>query len=129
MKAFLARQRIFAGVGHPPIENADELKALGAEGWARCPSRPDSFVRQLAAIMAAPDRTARLRTMQIPTRIIHGDIDPLVSPQAGFALARCIPDASMHIVQGMGHVFPSWAYGRLASLISAHAHAHAHPSG
>lgn len=123
-EAFLARQRIFAGPGHPPITNADELRATGAEGWARCPTRPDSFIRQLAAIFAAPDRTPRLQQMRVPTRIIHGDIDPLVSPEAGFALSRSIPGSSLHIIQGMGHVFPAWAYDQLADLIASHAHAH-----
>ncbi len=40
-----------------------------------------------------------------PTLVLSGDDDPIVPPANGRILARCIPDARLHIVPGGGHLF------------------------
>jgi pimeloyl-ACP methyl ester carboxylesterase len=67
---------------------------------------PAGSARQLAAVVAAPDRTAALDDVRVPTTVIHGDADPLVDVSGGKATAEAIPGARLVILPGMGHDLP-----------------------
>jgi pimeloyl-ACP methyl ester carboxylesterase len=67
---------------------------------------PAGTMRQLAAIIAAPDRTAALAQIRVPTVVIHGTADPLIHVSGGKATARAIPGAELVLVPGMGHDMP-----------------------
>ena len=67
---------------------------------------PGGSARQIAAIVAAADRTAALGRVRVPTTVIHGDADPLVNPSGGRATATAIPGARLVILPGMGHDLP-----------------------
>jgi len=67
---------------------------------------PDGRMRQLAAIMAQPNRTDRLKQLQVPTMVVHGLADPLVHVSGGIALAKAIPGAIFVGHHGMGHDLP-----------------------
>ena len=67
---------------------------------------PAGTMRQLAAIVAAPDRTAALRNVRVPTTVVHGTADPLVHVSGGKATARAIPGAELVLIPGMGHDMP-----------------------
>ena len=67
---------------------------------------PEGAARQLAAIMSQPDRTAALGKVKVPTLVIHGEADPLVTPSGGEATAAAIPGAKLKMVPGMGHDLP-----------------------
>jgi pimeloyl-ACP methyl ester carboxylesterase len=67
---------------------------------------PDGSVRQVAAIVSQPDRTASLRDVRVPTLVIHGADDPLVDPSGGRATADAVPGATLKIVPGMAHDLP-----------------------
>ena len=54
---------------------------------------------------AAPDRTAALGKLTIPTTVIHGENDPLVPPANGRQTAAA-PGARLIMVPGMGHALP-----------------------
>lgn len=76
--------------------------------------------RQLAAIGAQPDRTARLRALQLPTLVMHGLDDPLVALSGGMALARAIPGSRFIGYAGMGHDFPRPLWSTFGADIGAH---------
>ena len=63
------------------------------------------------------DRTPRLRELRVPTLVIHGLHDPLVSPSGGLALARAIPGARFVGYSGMGHDLPRELLLEIASEI------------
>ena len=63
-------------------------------------------LRQLAAIVTAPDRTAKLRALQVPSLIIHGALDPMLKVDNAYALQRAIPHAKTLILEKMGHTLP-----------------------
>jgi pimeloyl-ACP methyl ester carboxylesterase len=63
-------------------------------------------VRQTAAIVASPPRDAALRTLDLPTLVIHGDADPLVPVEAGLDTHACIANSEMMLIEGMGHDLP-----------------------
>ena len=76
--------------------------------------------RQFAAIAVAPDRGPLLRGMRgIPTAVIHGRQDPLVRLEHGEATAAAIADATMHIIDGMGHNLPRVAWEPIADIMRA----------
>ena len=62
--------------------------------------------RQLAAILASPDRSADLAKLQVPTLVIHGEIDPLLPLECGIATAKAISNAKLVTYRGMGHTIP-----------------------
>jgi pimeloyl-ACP methyl ester carboxylesterase len=79
---------------------------------------PAGYLRQLAAVLTQPDRTKGLRGLRVPTLVVHGLHDPLVSPTGGLALARTIPGARFVGYSGMGHDLPRPLWKPLAEEIA-----------
>ena len=73
--------------------------------------------RQLAAIIAAGDRTAEVRTITAPTLVVHGTRDVMVTPSGGKATARAIKGAQLVLIDGMGHDLPRDLWDRLIDLV------------
>ena len=80
---------------------------------------PKGILRQLCAIIASGDRTKHLRKLDVPTLVLHGDIDPLVPHACGLATAEAIPGAKMTTLPGMGHTLPKQAWGQMIEEITA----------
>ena len=53
----------------------------------------------------------------MPTVVIHGTDDPLVSPSGGRATARAIPGARLVEIEGLGHDLPRAAWPRIIGPI------------
>jgi pimeloyl-ACP methyl ester carboxylesterase len=86
---------------------------------------PAGSARQLAAIMAAPDRTPALRALRVPTTVIHGEADPLVNISGGRATAAAIPNAELITLPGMGHDLPRELWPQIiAAIVENSARAH-----
>jgi pimeloyl-ACP methyl ester carboxylesterase len=67
---------------------------------------PPGIGRQMMAIVASGDRTAALASVRVPTLVVHGSIDPLVTLSGGEATARAVPGARLVVVPDMGHELP-----------------------
>lgn len=110
--------RLFAAIGSKGLtQDTEEIRALAGASFDRDSDR-ESAGRQLAAIVASGDRTAELRGIRVPTLVIHGTTDPLVTPSGGRATARAIPGARLMKVEGMGHDLPRAVWPRLIEAIS-----------
>jgi pimeloyl-ACP methyl ester carboxylesterase len=100
----------------------DRVRDVAARSFDRGHD-PGGYVRQLGAIMAQPDRTKALRRLDVPTLVLHGLADSLVSVTGGRALAKAIPGARFHGFPGMGHDMPRelWPVfaGEIADLADA----------
>lgn len=82
---------------------------------------PQGEARQLVAILTQGNRRTALNTLKIPTLVIHGDADPLVSVQAGKDTAEAVPGAELKIKEGMGHDLPHGeAWAQIAKDLIAH---------
>lgn len=82
------------------------LAEVGARSYERAYD-PGGKLRQQAAMLAAPNRTAALRKVRIPTVILHGSADPLIQPAGGRATAAAVPGARLVLMPGVGHgAFP-----------------------
>jgi pimeloyl-ACP methyl ester carboxylesterase len=104
-------------IGSPGFE-ADEgaLRARAAASYDRG-IFPDGTSRQLLAILASGDRTEALRTLDLPTTVIHGTDDILVDVSGGKATADAIPGARLELIEGMGHDLPAQLWPRFVELI------------
>jgi pimeloyl-ACP methyl ester carboxylesterase len=67
---------------------------------------PEGMMRQMLAISASPDRTKQLRTLDVPTLVVHGLVDPLVRPSGGIATTRAIPGSRLLMFPDMAHDLP-----------------------
>ena len=77
-------------------------------------------VRQFAAMAANGDRTSLLKTIQCPSLVIHGEDDPLIRVDGGRHTARCINNARLRVISGMGHDLPEQLIPSITKLIACH---------
>ena len=114
---------LFGVIGSPgfPADHA-ELRSRIERGVRRAYD-PAGTLRQLLAIVAAPDRRAQLKRLAVPTLVIHGANDPLVPVDAGRETARSIPGARLMVIEGMGHDLPPALWPALVEAIAAHCRA------
>ena len=82
---------------------------------------PEGPLRHMAAIIGDGDRTAALRTLDVPTLVLHGEADPLVKVEGGRATADAIPGAKLKTYAGWGHDLPVELIEPLARDIAEHA--------
>jgi pimeloyl-ACP methyl ester carboxylesterase len=80
---------------------------------------PPGIGRQLAAVYASGDRTARLRELSVPALVVHGEDDPLIRVDAGRATAAAIDGAELLAIPGMGHDMPRGVWERIVGAIAA----------
>ncbi|MCW3010399.1 MAG: alpha/beta fold hydrolase [Solirubrobacterales bacterium] len=115
--------QLFGLVGSPGFErDVAETREMAGESFDRSSDRRGAG-RQLAAILAAGDRTAGLRRITAPTLVVHGTDDKLVAPSGGKATAKAIAGARLELVRGMGHDIPRGAWDEVIGLIAGHARA------
>lgn len=67
---------------------------------------PDARKRQWEA-MQGFDSYDRLPDLRVPTLVMHGTADRVVDPENARILARRIPGAELHMLEGAGHVYHS----------------------
>ncbi len=99
----LEMRRIINGEGLPFDEARTRVKAERAvdRSYYR-----EGVERQLAAILAAPDRAPALARLTIPSLVIHGEKDPLVPPENGRLTASALSDVQLMMIPEMGHNLP-----------------------
>lgn len=112
---------VFKVIGSPgyPLDEA-VLDTRGREAFRRA-NDPAGRTRQLAAIHASGDRTERLRSLAVPTLVLHGEDDPLVRIEGGRATAAAVPGARLLTYPGMGHDLPAALWPELIGEIAEHA--------
>ncbi len=91
-------------IGSPGFPWTDaELTAYVTRGVDYAPYDPVGMARQMAAVLAAPPRNERLRSVRLPALVIHGDADPLIPASGGEDTAESVPGAELLIIPGAGH--------------------------
>lgn len=112
---------ISRAIGSPRYPTDDTVlreRAAAAYDRAYC---PDGFARQLAAVLAAPDRTLALAGIRVPFLVVHGEDDPLVTLSGGRATADAVPGARLRTFPGMGHDLPPQLWGEITDALAANA--------
>ncbi len=99
--------------------NPAALRALAAASYDRC-YYPAGIPRQLAAMILDGSRADALRTLQVPTLVIHGRDDTAIDPSGGRRTAELVPGARLLLVDDMGHDRPPALWPSLVDAISEH---------
>ena len=94
------------------------LAQLAGESYDRAHD-PGGYLRQLAAIVAQPNRSAALARLDVPALVIHGLHDPLVAPSGGLAAAKRLRNAKFVGYSGMGHDLPRELWPDMVREIAA----------
>lgn len=115
---YLQTWKVLRGPGFPLDEARDLERA--AQNYTRG-LNPAGVARQLAAILASGSRGEALRTVRVPTLVIHGDADPLVPVECGIDVAQRVPGSKRLIIEGMGHALPIPMWPRVVEAIAEHA--------
>jgi pimeloyl-ACP methyl ester carboxylesterase len=110
--------RVIGSPGYPFDERrvADVARRSFARG-----NNPAGVARQYAAIVVSPDRSPGLRTLTVPTLVLHGADDPLIRVDGGRATAGAVPGARLVVFPGMGHDLPQQLWPQLVGEIVTHA--------
>ncbi len=95
----------------------DEIRAQVMSDVVRS-DRPMGVARQYAAILAQPRWHERLSTLEHPTLVLHGAVDPLIKPVCGEDIARRVPGADIEIFDKWGHDLPDAMMPVLAGRIA-----------
>lgn len=97
----------------------DRLRARAAADFDRA-FYPHGAPRQLAAIYATGNRSGRLRGLDVPTLVIHGRDDTLITPSGGEATAELISGSKYLLLADMGHDLPVPLWPVFAEAIGGH---------
>ena len=81
---------------------------------------PEGGPRQMAAIYASGSRAEGLQKLQVPTLVIHGTDDQLITPSGGERTAELIPNSTLLMVEDMGHDLPQPLWPLFVDAISKH---------
>jgi pimeloyl-ACP methyl ester carboxylesterase len=81
---------------------------------------PEGGPRQMAAIYASGSRAEGLQKLQVPTLVIHGTDDQLITPSGGERTAELIPNSTLLMVDDMGHDMPQPLWPLYLDAISKH---------
>src|SRR3954468_11104494 len=95
------------------------LRALAAASYDRS-YYPAGVPRQLAAMILDGSRADALRTLAVPTLVIHGQDDTLIDPSGGRRTAELVPGSRLHLVGDMGHDRPRPLWSLLVDAIHEH---------
>ena len=80
---------------------------------------PAGAARQYLAVMASGDRVDLLKTVKVPTLVLHGDDDPLLPIDGGRDVASLVPGAKIETFPGWGHDVPRQMVPKLIESISS----------
>src|SRR5262245_32132410 len=61
----------------------------------------------------------KLKTIKVPTVVVHREDDPIIAVEAGRDVAANIPGAEFRLLPGLGHVFPPALDKDIADAITA----------
>lgn len=103
----------------PRYRDPAALRALAAASYDRA-YYPAGVPRQLAAMILDGSRADALRTLLVPTLVIHGLDDTAIDPSGGRRTAELVPEAQLLLVDDMGHDRPPALWPSLVAGIHHH---------
>jgi pimeloyl-ACP methyl ester carboxylesterase len=96
-----------------------QLRALAAASYDRA-YYPEGVPRQLAAMILDGSRAEALKTLDMPTLVIHGLDDTLIDPSGGRRTAELVSRSRLLLLEDMGHDRPRPLWPRLIDAIAEH---------
>jgi pimeloyl-ACP methyl ester carboxylesterase len=116
VEASMAGSKVIGSPAYPVVDQVLRERAAAAYDRSYC---PEGTARQLAAVLASPDRTMGLHGVTLPFLVLHGEADPLVTLSGGQATAEAVPGAKLITYPGMGHDLPEPLWKDFTDAIAA----------
>jgi pimeloyl-ACP methyl ester carboxylesterase len=110
------RMRLHRIYVHPDYVDEEKDRTLYKKLYQRA-HHPVGFKRQLVAVAYAGSRVEKLKLLQVPTLVIHGDNDPAFPIEHAQQLAQVIPNAHLEVIEKMGHGLPDCLCKKVVDLI------------
>jgi pimeloyl-ACP methyl ester carboxylesterase len=79
---------------------------------------PQGAARHYLAVMASGPRVELLKTVKVPTLVLHGEDDPLLPVECGRDVAALVPGAKIETFPGWGHDVPEQMVPKLVASVS-----------
>jgi pimeloyl-ACP methyl ester carboxylesterase len=110
--------QVLAGPDYPPDEK--RIRDLVVRSMRRSADRAGMARHNaLSSLGLFEDRRAKLKTIKVPTVVVHGTRDPIMSVEGGKDTATNIPGAELRLIPGMGHDLPIPLAQTIADAITA----------
>ena len=119
LKLHLGIQRMLMGKGGYPFDNKTILEKAHYELTKRKGYHKHSQPHHGYAIKKSGSRYEELKSINIPTLVVHGTDDPLVLFEHGEKYAPMIPNSTSLFIKGMGHDFPAVHMPQIAEAVLA----------
>lgn len=100
--------KIYKAMGSKIYPDADSLLMEMAQKSVERSWYPAGAARHAAAIIIADncDRRDKLKLINKPVVVIHGEADPVVNVKAGREVADAVAGSKLIVIPGMGHTIP-----------------------
>lgn len=98
------------------IDDGETLAAMVGASYDRA-YRPMGSMRQYAAILSQPRWHERLSVINVPTMVVHGEVDPLIPVAGGRDIAARVPGARMVELEKWGHDVPAAMVPKLVDVV------------
>ena len=118
-KAYIEAAGTYAVFASKRYYDPEAARKRAARDYDRSFS-PEGATRQMAAIYAGRSRAELLPTVKVPTLVIHGRDDTLITPSGGQRTAELIPAAHLLLVADMGHDMPEPLWPLLTDVVLSH---------
>jgi len=99
-----AMEANFPRLVHP--SRVDDIALRERDRLTRQDTGPEVYLRHQAAIMARIDQRPFLKDIKVPTLVLSGDADMLISNEYSRGMADLIPRAKLEILAQCGHLSP-----------------------
>ena len=80
----------------------------------------DAIPRQIMAILKSGDRSEEVRGISVPTLVLHGQEDTLITPEHGAYTAELIEGSEYIVFENMGHNLPAEVMPALVGAMVDH---------
>ena len=98
-------RKIFKEIGYQGINlDTDEFFEEVENSIKRGGNNDTGFGRQLTAILGSEDRLEKVKSINAPTLIIHGEGDPLIRVKNAYTINKLIKDSKLIIIPDMRHL-------------------------
>lgn len=117
-------QHAYAGMPRSQLRNfilphhLDDPAIAGVIAQMSLDLGKETMLAQFAASMERPDLMARLSELRCPVMIVGADEDAMVAADDLRAMAERVPGATLHIVEGSGHMVPLEAPEQLRDALA-----------
>ena len=117
-EGWLAQRVVSEKVWASPAEWTIEKSRAKGELLYDYGVQPGQVVHQYEAVMATGNREEALANVAVPTLVLHGSADTLITPSGGERTAEIMPNARYIELDGMGHDLPAAYWPAIADHVS-----------